>query len=289
MSITTVSNYLTSATSNNTNNTIVARDASGNFSAGIVTATTFVGNLTGTATTATKVDASVTGIGSAELVRGNMANDDQFRILVGGTAPDYGYAEIATADNGNEPIYVRQYTNDGSNPFGTLNRTLTLLDASGNSSFPGIVTATSIVGNGTIPVGGIIMWSGTIANIPTPGWALCDGSNSTPDLRNKFIVGAYGGAGIGTISTAGPEISIDTATNPNYTPGNIGGETAHKLTIAELASHTHLLTNQISGGGSSVGGGGSGTIDIQSGSAGSSNYHENRPPYYALAFIMRTS
>lgn len=43
--------------------------------------------------------------------------------------------------------------------------------------------------NGIIPVGGIIMWSGTIATIPA-NWALCDGTNSTPDLRDKFIVGA---------------------------------------------------------------------------------------------------
>src|SRR5690606_24087623 len=40
-----------------------------------------------------------------------------------------------------------------------------------------------------VPSGGIIMWSGSIANIPT-GWHLCDGDNSTPDLRDKFIIGA---------------------------------------------------------------------------------------------------
>jgi hypothetical protein len=50
--------------------------------------------------TATKVEATVTGIGSTELVRGNMANNDVFRILIGGTASDVGFAEIATADNG---------------------------------------------------------------------------------------------------------------------------------------------------------------------------------------------
>ena len=66
-----------------------------------------------------------------------MADNDQFRILVGGTASNAGYVEIATADDGTEPIYVRQYTG----VFSSLQRTLTLLDGSGNSSFPGSITA----------------------------------------------------------------------------------------------------------------------------------------------------
>lgn len=66
-----------------------------------------------------------------------MADNDQFRILVGGTASNAGYVEIATADDGSEPIYVRQYTG----VFANLSRTATLLDGSGNTSFPGTVTA----------------------------------------------------------------------------------------------------------------------------------------------------
>jgi microcystin-dependent protein len=64
---------------------------------------------------------------------------------------------------------------------------------SNDVSVNGTVTAPNYAlnahGNGPIPAGGIIMWSGSIAAIPT-GWALCDGSNGTVDLRNKFIVGA---------------------------------------------------------------------------------------------------
>jgi len=113
----------------NTSNRIVRRDSSGNFSAGTITATTFTGNLINT----------VTGTNSAELVRGNMADNDQFRILIGATATNAGYVEIATADDGNEPIHVRQY----SGVFATLSRTATLLDGSGNTTFPGTVTASS--------------------------------------------------------------------------------------------------------------------------------------------------
>jgi hypothetical protein len=93
-------------------------------------------NADGTLPVPTAVVNTVTGTNSAELVRGNMADNDQFRILVGGTATNTGFAEIATADDGTEPIHVRQYTG----VFTTLVRTATLLDASGNTSFPGSVT-----------------------------------------------------------------------------------------------------------------------------------------------------
>ena len=63
-----------------------------------------------------------------------MGDNDQARILAGATATNGGYLEIATSDDGNEPIYVRQY---GPGVFGTLKRTLTLLDASGNTIAPG--------------------------------------------------------------------------------------------------------------------------------------------------------
>lgn len=63
-----------------------------------------------------------------------MGDNDQARILAGATATNSGYLEIATSDDGNEPIYVRQY---GPGVFGTLKRTLTLLDASGNTIAPG--------------------------------------------------------------------------------------------------------------------------------------------------------
>jgi len=161
-------------------------------------------------------------------------------------------------------------------------------------SLVGITTVTAItfIGAGTIPVGGIIMWSGTIANIPT-GWALCNGSNSTPDLRNRFVVGAHSGAGIGTVLTAGPGFNADDGTlSSTYTPGNSGGETAHQLTTAELASHSHTTESNNSTGGNYSGGGNSSNLGpyagTNTGSAGDSKFHENRPPYYALAYIMRT-
>ena len=100
---------------------------------------TSAGSISGNAATATKTIATVTGTNAADLVYGNMADNDQFRIRVAGTASNAGYVEIATADDGSEPIYVRQY----SGVFTTLTRTATLLDGSGNTSFPGSITAGS--------------------------------------------------------------------------------------------------------------------------------------------------
>jgi len=98
--------------------------------------------------TAAAISQTVTGTNSAELVRGNMADNDQFRILVGGTASNAGFVEIATADDGTEPIYVRQYTG----VFTSLTRTATLLDGSGNTSFPGTVSAAAATITNSITV-----------------------------------------------------------------------------------------------------------------------------------------
>ncbi len=99
------------------------------------------GSCTGNAATATKTTATIAVDTTGELVRATMGSNDVFRIAVGG-ASNAGWAEIATGDDYNEPIYVRQY--QGS--FTTLKRTATLLDDSGNTSFPGTVTATGFSG-----------------------------------------------------------------------------------------------------------------------------------------------
>jgi microcystin-dependent protein len=119
-----------------------------------------------------------------------------------------------------------------------------------------------------VPSGGIIMWSGSIAEIPT-GWALCDGSGGTPDLTDRFITGAGG----------------------QYSVGDTGGADEVKLTEEELASHSHLYDQVLDGGsqsGSSAASSAKGIdYNTQTGETGNDQPHENRPPYYALAFIMK--
>ena len=120
--------------------------------------------------------------------------------------------------------------------------------------------------------GMIIMWSGAISNIPS-GWVLCDGNNNTPNLRDKFIVGA----------------------GNNYAVAATGGEDSVTLTTAQIPSHTHSIQirtgvddNNFSfnNGFSSDRNDSGGTFN--SNSTGGGQSHENRPPYYALAFIMNT-
>lgn len=95
---------------------------------------------------ASKVYGQVGDTGSHELVRCDM-NNDQFRIIAGSSGNNKGWAEIATADDGNEPIYVRQY----SGVFSSVVRTLTLLDANGHTHFPSYINIGGNENNNSSP------------------------------------------------------------------------------------------------------------------------------------------
>jgi microcystin-dependent protein len=148
----------------------------------------------------------------------------------------------------------------------------------GNSEVTGTLTAGMLAGNGTIPVGGIIMWNGTSA---PNGWALCTGQtvngHTTPNLQGQFIVG-YNPSDVDYNNT-----------------GITGGEKTHTLTITEMPSHNHGMFDKSADGGgdwrvlreSSRGENFDNTYDIGTLSTGGGAAHENRPPYYVLAFIMR--
>ena len=146
------------------------------------------------------------------------------------------------------------------------------------------------VSSNSIPSGLICMWSGTI--IPT-GWVLCNGLNGTPDLRDRFIVGS----------------------GNSYSIGATGGSASNEITSQMLPSHSHLIklgnANYAGSGGSSYGGledVDNKLVNWSDTAARSSNRNnrtytqfnteatgngsdtlslDNRPPYYALAFIMK--
>lgn len=115
------------------------------------------------------------------------------------------------------------------------------------------------------PSGLIALWSGSIASIPS-GWYLCDGNNSTPDLRDKFVAGA----------------------GSSYAVGDTGGEATHVLTIAEMPVHNHVVTGGTAGGSGHVRRDALNNSNHTTNSSGSGSAHENRPPYYALAYIMKS-
>lgn len=123
------------------------------------------------------------------------------------------------------------------------------------------------------PSGGIIIWSGSIANIPQ-GWFLCDGNNGTPNLTDRFVLHADADSG-GTNDV-----------------GATGGASTHTLTEAEMPSHTHgYYVHDDSSGASDYDTGVSAAINQQTKntlSAGSGDAHNNRDKYYALAYIMKS-
>jgi microcystin-dependent protein len=151
------------------------------------------------------------------------------------------------------------------------------------------------------PAGGIILWSGSTASIPS-GWVLCNGSNSTPDLRNRFVVGA--GSSYGVNATGGASsVTLSISQIPAH---NHSASSSSSTTIND-SGHSHSIpTVQTSGSGSQLGsrdGGNALTINTNSattgitastststsiGNKGGGGSHENRPPYYALAYIMKT-
>jgi hypothetical protein len=141
--------------------------------------------------------------------------------------------------------------------------------------------------------GMIMMWSGTIATIPT-GWVLCNGSNSTPDLRNRFVIGAH---------TDSAGVAYSTVTGSNTQTGGtkdaIVVSHTHTATVTD-PTHTHGDQNNALGSGASItapGGGftsngqlpsASTGISVTNANAGVSGTNANLPPYYALCYIMKT-
>jgi hypothetical protein len=138
----------------------------------------------------------------------------------------------------------------------------------------------------TIPAGLISMWSGSIGSIPS-GWYLCDGSNGTPNLTDRFIIGA----------------------GSTYAVNGTGGASSVTLVTANMPSHTHTVNDSghthsffaaISSSAATGGGSGafasppvtsttaSATTGITLATAGSGTSFSVLNPYYALAFIQKS-
>jgi len=176
--------------------------------------------------------------------------------------------------------------------------------------------ATTAFVQASLPSGVIVMWSGSIASIPG-GWLLCNGSSGTPDLRDRFIVGAgstYAVAATGGSANATLVSHTHTATSTSTFTGTALGTHTHTITDP---GHTHSTQQAglFGGGGLTFTGGGysvsapptlsattgitgtnaasagtpAGTVTTTTSNSteGSSGANANLPPYYALAYIMK--
>lgn len=159
------------------------------------------------------------------------------------------------------------YVLEGSDPNLKVDGTLTA---------GGTVTAASFEGNGTIPVGGIIMWSGSA--IPS-GWALCDGNNGTPNLTGRFIVGGT----LGNIGITGGtnSVALKTENLPSFT-ATVSIATK-QIGFGAVKSTSGDAARNAKGGSGDDGGNLTGDARF----TGSATPLENRPLFYTLAYIMR--
>ena len=167
-----------------------------------------------------------------------------------------------------------------------------------------------------LPSGIVTMWSGSVISIPS-GWALCDGSNNTPNLVDRFVVGAGSAYAVG--ATGGSANAVVVSHTHSASTDSQGSHTHSAWTDAQ-GEHSHLINKQladaITGGeqsNTSAGGGLIGLIDsyytssagnhghnvgigaaglhghnISVSTSGESGTNKNLPPYYALCYIMKT-
>ena len=149
-----------------------------------------------------------------------------------------------------------------------------------------------------IPAGGIFLWSGSIGSIPA-GYVLCNGSNGTPDLRDRFIVGA--GSTYAVDATGGSANAIVVShTHTLSASGTTATAGAHQHTLNTTISAPQLINIQDDGSFTGDSGTSAGTtatagshdhsvtVTGTTASAGSSGTNANLPPYYALCYIMKT-
>ena len=134
-----------------------------------------------------------------------------------------------------------------------------------------------------IPSGGIIIWSGSAAAIPS-GWYLCNGSNSTPDLRNRFVVGAGSTYAVGATGGSADAIVVShshTASDSGHTHTTFNGSNLNSNVtnggVAGTVNRGSSASNETN----------SSSANISVSTTGSSGTNANLPPYYALCYIMK--
>lgn len=139
----------------------------------------------------------------------------------------------------------------------------------------------------TFTAGMIIIWSGSLGSVPA-GWVLCDGTNATPDLRDRFIAGAGNTYAVGATGGSANAIVVThthtaTVTDPGHThSGSYLSGTPGASGFGPTTTAPAQFSNPISIPTATTG------ISVANANAGTSGTNANLPPYYALAYIMKT-
>jgi hypothetical protein len=194
--------------------------------------------------------------------------------VIKGTEIDAEYTAIASAISSKA---------DSNSP--TLTGTPLAPTASAGTSTTQIATtafvATAI--STSIPSGGIILWSGSVASIPS-GWYLCNGSNSTPDLRDRFIVGAGSTYAVGDTGGSANAIVVSHTHTASVTdPGHnhtLDIYTASGVATTPAANNGTFVSNRTTSTATTG-------ITVGVSTTGSSGTNANLPPYFALCYIMK--
>lgn len=145
-------------------------------------------------------------------------------------------------------------------------------------------------GGSNLPSGCIVIWSGAIGSVPS-GYTLCDGTNGTPDLRNSFVLGAGNSYTVGQTGGSNDAIVVShthtaTVTDPGHTHvqrAYPSVSTSGNTGIPEGGNTSFTAENTTPSTASAVTG-----ISVANSTTGTSGTNANLPPYYALAFIMKT-
>lgn len=198
--------------------------------------------------------------------------------VIKGTEIDAEYTAIASAISSKA---------DSNSP--TFTGTPAAPTASSGTNTTQIATTAFVLANG-IPSGMIALWSGSVASIPS-GWYLCNGSNGTPDLRDRFVVGAGStysvadtGGSANAIVVSHSHTATSTVTDPGHThliPNTRAGSPNGGSTYIAGAASSPANTDNTGSNTTGI------TVSTTTASAGSSGTNANLPPYYALAYIMK--
>ena len=195
------------------------------------------------------IDASTTSVANANNVGTNVNSTNADQFVT-----------FVENNSGNNPIRV-----DAGLKYNPSTNRLTAGSFAGDGS--------ALSGIEAFVSGMIILWSGAADAIPT-GFVLCDGNNSTPNLSGRFVVGYD-------------------ASNSDYDVNDTGGSESVTLTVNQIPAHTHNINLAVRAfyqepRNFGVGTDGSANNSEDTGSTGGGQSHENRPPYYALCYIMKT-